>query len=119
MKHDKYHLIIWVGHFSERSASKSFYESRTKTALLIKVITCHLNSLFLAASAMYEQAFRLNQYTDSDALEKQVKCLLAAKNALSLCDANSAYIVMPVDSVEKEVINIPMLLGTETSVDVR
>ncbi|RZC33085.1 nuclear pore complex protein Nup160 -like, partial [Asbolus verrucosus] len=66
-----------------------------------------------AASVMYEQAFRLNQCNDSDAIEKQVKCYLAAKNALALCEAQYAYIVMPVDQVEEKVVALPVFAGSD------
>jgi tetratricopeptide (TPR) repeat protein len=66
-----------------------------------------------AASVMYEQAFRLNQFSDPDALEKQVKCFLAAKTALALCEPQHAYIVMPVDQVEDKVVVLPTFAGSD------
>jgi nuclear pore complex protein Nup160 len=66
-----------------------------------------------AASVMYEQAFRLNQFSDPDALEKQVKCFLAAKTALALCEPQHAYIVMPVDQVEDKVVVLPTFAGAD------
>ncbi|XP_044262804.1 nuclear pore complex protein Nup160 homolog [Tribolium madens] len=66
-----------------------------------------------AASVMYEQAFRLNQYNDSDSLEKQVKCFLAAKNALALCEPQYAYIVMPVDQIEDKVVSLPIFAASD------
>lgn len=68
---------------------------------------------FAAASVMYEQAFRLNQFSDPDALEKQVKCFLAAKTALALCEPQHAYIVMPVDQVEDKVVVLPTFAGSD------
>jgi hypothetical protein len=62
---------------------------------------------------MYEQAFRLNQFSDPDALEKQVKCFLAAKTALALCEPQHAYIVMPVDQVEDKVVVLPTFAGAD------
>lgn len=51
--------------------------------------------MFLAASVMYEQSLRLAHYTTLNALEKQVKCLLAAKNALSLVIPEWRWVVKP------------------------
>lgn len=68
----------------------------------------------LAASVMYEQAFRLSQLNTMEALEKQVKCYLAAKNALYLCDSKFAWVVRPVasDLVQEEVI-LPTRAGSK------
>ncbi|CAG9862053.1 unnamed protein product [Phyllotreta striolata] len=59
-------------------------------------------SFRLAASAMYEQAFRLSQKTTVEALEKQVKCYLAAKNVLHLCPSQHAWVVRPADPDEED-----------------
>ncbi|XP_066259653.1 nuclear pore complex protein Nup160 homolog [Euwallacea similis] len=60
----------------------------------------------LAASVMYEQAFRLSQYDNVECLEKQVKCLLTAKIMLQLVDAQHAWVVRPSypDEGEDEII---------------
>ncbi|XP_018568434.1 nuclear pore complex protein Nup160 homolog isoform X2 [Anoplophora glabripennis] len=55
----------------------------------------------LAASVMYEQAFRLLHLNTADALEKQVKCYLAAKNVLQLCKPEFAWVVRPADPEEE------------------
>ncbi|XP_030768263.1 nuclear pore complex protein Nup160 homolog isoform X2 [Sitophilus oryzae] len=56
----------------------------------------------LAASIMYEQAYRLSQTNTTDALEKQVKCYLAAKNVLQLVDPQYAWVIRPSDPDEDE-----------------
>ncbi|KAG5881796.1 hypothetical protein JTB14_037092 [Gonioctena quinquepunctata] len=56
----------------------------------------------LAASVMYEQAFRLSHINTAEALEKQVKCYLAAKNVLQLCKPEHAWVVRPSDPDEEE-----------------
>ncbi|CAH1156010.1 unnamed protein product [Phaedon cochleariae] len=56
----------------------------------------------LAASVMYEQAFRLNHTNTVEALEKQVKCYLAAKNVLHLCKPEHAWVVRPSDPDEED-----------------
>lgn len=47
---------------------------------------------------MYEQAYRLSELNTIEALEKQVKCYLAAKNALSLCDTEFQWVLRPVSN---------------------
>nr|CAH7729258.1 unnamed protein product [Callosobruchus chinensis] len=75
----------------------------------------------LAASVMYEQAFRLSTCNDQsvEALEKQVKCYLAAKNVLSLCSPEHAWVVRPTDPDEEllEVI-LPPRAGSNKDADV-
>lgn len=67
----------------------------------------------LAASVMYEQAFRLNSHIiNVETSKKQVHCYLAAKNGLHLCDAKDAWIVMPVDPIKVERIMLPALIGS-------
>lgn len=61
-------------------------------------------SLLLAASAMYEQAYRLAHLNTIEALEKQVKCYLAAKNVLQLCKPDYAWVVRPSDPDAKDEI---------------
>lgn len=63
---------------------------------------------------MYEQAFRLSQQNTIEALEKQVKCYLAAKNALYLCDPKFAWVVRPVanEMTENKVI-LPPFAGSK------
>ncbi|XP_076265249.1 nuclear pore complex protein Nup160 [Rhynchophorus ferrugineus] len=56
----------------------------------------------LAASVMYEQAFRLSNVNTVDALEKQVKCYLGAKNVLQLVDPQYAWVIRPSDPDEEE-----------------
>lgn len=65
---------------------------------------------FAAASVMYEQAFRLLHLNTVEALEKQVKCYLAAKNVLQLCKPEFAWVVRPTDPDEEveEVILEPL-----------
>ncbi|CAH0554990.1 unnamed protein product [Brassicogethes aeneus] len=74
----------------------------------------------LAASVMYEQAFRLTQFNTTEALEKQVKCYLAAKNILQLCDPKHAWIARPTDADESddEIVIEPMA-GTGTVEDLQ
>ncbi|KAH1005345.1 hypothetical protein HUJ04_006346 [Dendroctonus ponderosae] len=55
----------------------------------------------LAASVMYEQAYRLSQCESADSLEKQVKCYLAAKNVLQLVDPQYAWVIRPADPDEE------------------
>lgn len=55
-----------------------------------------------AATVMYEQAYRLRQYNSAKALEKQVKCYLAAVNALSLMDPEFAYVIKPAETDENQ-----------------
>lgn len=63
---------------------------------------------------MYEQAFRLKHHNTIDALEKQVKCYLAAVNALSLCNPKFAWVLIPADpDAPPEVIALPTEAGTE------
>lgn len=45
---------------------------------------------------MYEQAYRLSESNIIEALEKQVKCYLAAKNALCLCEEKFRWVTRPV-----------------------
>ncbi|XP_019873892.2 nuclear pore complex protein Nup160 homolog isoform X2 [Aethina tumida] len=74
----------------------------------------------LAASVMYEQAFRLSQINTPEALEKQVKCYLAAKNVLHLCDQKYSWIVRPTDPEEgDEEIVIEPRAGTGTVEDLQ
>lgn len=62
---------------------------------------------------MYEQAFRLMQYNTMESLEKQVKCYLAAVNALYLCDKKFAWVLKPSDpDLEEEEIIFPILAGS-------
>lgn len=63
-----------------------------------------------AASVMYEQAFRLQHLNTAEALEKQVKCYLAAKNVLQLCKSEFAWVVRPTDPEDEveEVILEPL-----------
>ncbi|XP_072392736.1 nuclear pore complex protein Nup160 homolog [Diabrotica undecimpunctata] len=73
----------------------------------------------LAASVMYEQAFRLNHINTVEALEKQVKCYLAAKNVLHLCKPEHAWVVRPADPDEEdEVITIQPLAGSNEEMKV-
>ncbi|XP_057663813.1 nuclear pore complex protein Nup160 homolog [Diorhabda carinulata] len=73
----------------------------------------------LAASVMYEQAFRLNHVNSVDALEKQVKCYLAAKNVLHLCKIEHAWVVRPADPDEEdEVVYIQPLAGSNKEMKV-
>ncbi|KAK4875779.1 hypothetical protein RN001_012201 [Aquatica leii] len=68
----------------------------------------------LAASVMYEQAYRLKHYNTIEALEKQIKCYLACINALSLVSKNQAYLIKPTDpDAEPEVITIPKRYGSD------
>ncbi|XP_050293240.1 nuclear pore complex protein Nup160 homolog [Anthonomus grandis grandis] len=60
-------------------------------------------SFRLAASVMYEHAFRLSQCDRVESLEKQVKCLLAAKNMLQLVSSQYAWVVRPSDPDEDEI----------------
>ncbi|XP_060528379.1 nuclear pore complex protein Nup160 homolog isoform X2 [Cylas formicarius] len=67
----------------------------------------------LAASIMYEQAYRLSHLNTVDAIEKQVKCLLAAKNILQLCDGRYAWVVRPCDPDEQqEEVTLDPLAGS-------
>lgn len=69
---------------------------------------------------MYEQAFRLSQINTPEALEKQVKCYLAAKNVLHLCDQKYSWIVRPTDPEEgDEEIVIEPRAGTGTVEDLQ
>lgn len=62
---------------------------------------------------MYEQAYRLNHLNMVEALEKQVKCYLAAKNLLQLCKPEHAWVVRPADpDAEDEVIVLEPLAGS-------
>lgn len=62
---------------------------------------------------MYEQAFRLRHHNTIEALEKQVKCYLAAVNALNLCDPRFAWVLIPADpEIPEEIITLPILAGT-------
>lgn len=62
---------------------------------------------------MYEQAYRLNHLNTVEALEKQVKCYLAAKNVLQLCKPEHAWVVRPTDpDAEDEVIVLEPLAGS-------
>lgn len=68
---------------------------------------------------MYEYGFRLLRYNSQQALEKQVKCYLAALNALALCDRKDAWILRPTPpDADPQVICIPMQddNGIETKV---
>lgn len=49
---------------------------------------------------MYEQSLRLAHLTTLDALEKQVKCLLAAKNVLALVISDWRWVVKPLHNEE-------------------
>lgn len=62
---------------------------------------------------MCEQAFRLSQFNDPDSLEKQVKCYLAAKNILTLCKPEFAFVLMPVEEIEEKVVVLPTLAGSD------
>lgn len=53
---------------------------------------------------MYEQGFRLSQYNTMVALEKQVKCYLAAKTALSLVNPKFQWVVRPIQTESTETI---------------
>nr|XP_023015169.1 nuclear pore complex protein Nup160 homolog [Leptinotarsa decemlineata] len=73
----------------------------------------------LAASVMYEQAFRLNHINTAESLEKQVKCYLAAKNVLQLCKPEHAWVVRPSDpDEEEEEIVIQPLAGSKQELKV-
>ncbi|XP_074031669.1 nuclear pore complex protein Nup160 isoform X2 [Leptinotarsa decemlineata] len=73
----------------------------------------------LAASVMYEQAFRLNHINTAESLEKQVKCYLAAKNVLQLCKPEHAWVVRPSDpDEEEEEIIIQPLAGSKQELTV-
>ncbi|CAH2014720.1 unnamed protein product [Acanthoscelides obtectus] len=75
----------------------------------------------LAASVMYEHAFRLSSYNDQnvEALEKQVKCYLAAKNVLSLCSPEHAWVVRPTDPDEEMVeVMLPPRAGSNQEAEV-
>lgn len=62
---------------------------------------------------MYEQAYRLSELNTIEALEKQVKCYLAAKNALSLCDPEFQWVLRPVSNGCCEIkIILPPQAGT-------
>ncbi|KAF5272220.1 hypothetical protein FQA39_LY01302 [Lamprigera yunnana] len=68
----------------------------------------------LAASQMYEQAWRLQDYNSVEALEKQVKCYLASLNALHLYDERFQWVVKPLDPNEKpKVEEIPVSADSE------
>lgn len=58
----------------------------------------------MAASVMYEQAYRLSFHhpQSEDILEKQVKCYLAAENVLRLCDKKYQWIIRPSDPDEED-----------------
>ncbi|GLV44726.1 Nucleoporin 160kD [Carabus blaptoides fortunei] len=56
----------------------------------------------LAATAMYEQAYRLGQHNTVESLEQQVKCYLACLNALYLVNDNHRWVIRPVDQGEEE-----------------
>lgn len=58
----------------------------------------------MAASVMYEQAYRLSALIpqSEEALEKQLKCYLASENVLRLCDKKYAWVVRPSDPDEEE-----------------
>ncbi|CAG9772816.1 unnamed protein product [Ceutorhynchus assimilis] len=56
----------------------------------------------LAASIKYEQSFRLSRCNTVQALEKQVKCCLIAKNVLQLTDPEYAWVIRPSDPDEEE-----------------
>lgn len=58
--------------------------------------------LFLAATAMYEQAYRLGQHNTVEALEHQVKCYLDCINCLHLIDEKSQWVLRPVDQGEEK-----------------
>ncbi|XP_022905074.1 nuclear pore complex protein Nup160 homolog [Onthophagus taurus] len=71
--------------------------------------------LRLAGAVMYEQAFRLNQWNSIEALEKQVKCYLAAVNALSLCESKHAWVLTPIEpELQEQTVLIPSLAGSNT-----
>lgn len=67
---------------------------------------------------MYEQAFRLNHANNIDALEKQVKCYLAAKNVLHLCQPEHAWVVRPADpdDEDEEVVLQPLAGSNRVSI---
>lgn len=67
-----------------------------------------------AGAVMYEQAFRLRHHNTIEALEKQVKCYMAAINCLSLCDPRFAWVLIPADpELPEEVITLPPEAGTD------
>lgn len=67
-----------------------------------------------AGAVMYEQAFRLRHHNTIEALEKQVKCYMAAVNSLSLCESNSAWVIIPADpEIPEEIITLPTLAGSD------
>lgn len=69
--------------------------------------------VILAGSVMYEQAFRLRQHNNIKSLEKQVKCYLAAINALSLCEFKYAWVLIPADpDIPEEEIYLPTIAGS-------
>lgn len=73
----------------------------------------------LAASVMYEQAFRLSQYNTAEALEKQAKCYLAAKNVLQLVNPQYAWVVRPSDPDEEEQeVTLESLAGSQKDSEV-
>lgn len=67
---------------------------------------------------MYEQALRLSYCTTMDALEKQVKCLLAAKNALSLVITGWKWVVKPVVGEPDVVLEIPPPADSQNEVTI-
>lgn len=73
--------------------------------------------IFAAASIMYEQAFRLMQYNTMEALEKQVKCYLAAINSLNLCEKKFAWVLRPADPdlTDEEIVLSPLAGSDEVS----
>ncbi|KAJ8959900.1 hypothetical protein NQ318_011637 [Aromia moschata] len=72
----------------------------------------------LAASVMYEQGFRLLHLSTPEALEKQVKCFLAAKSVLQLCNPDYAWVVRPTDTEDEEEIAFEPLAGSGKDLEV-
>lgn len=67
---------------------------------------------------MYEQAYRLSHLNNVEALEKQVKCYLAAKNVLQLCRPEHAWVVRPADpdGEDEEIILEPLAGSNEVCI---
>uniref|UniRef100_A0A1Y1M1R8 Uncharacterized protein n=1 Tax=Photinus pyralis TaxID=7054 RepID=A0A1Y1M1R8_PHOPY len=71
----------------------------------------------MAATVMYEQAFRLQQYNTVEALEKQVKSYLACINVLHLTPQNVSPVLRPTDpDAPLERIQLPASFDDDTEV---
>lgn len=59
---------------------------------------------FLAATVMYEQAYRLGQHNTQESLALQVRCYLVCVNCLHLVSDPLKWVLRPVDHGEDELI---------------